>query len=482
MTSLRSRLILSHTLPLLIVLPLMGLVLIYALESQVVLVNLSGNLERQAGILAEVGRDDPALWQDPAAARTFVDRYGARLSARLMLLDGSGRVLVTTDPSEASLVGTRLLGSALAQIQTGQQSVRFRYSQDLQSEIADVWVPVISAEGELLGAVRLSHELATVYGRFQRLRVVVVGVLTGALVVGVTASLALVLTIQRPLVALTESLRRLPFDSRPLKEEGPDEMRVLARTFNALLERQESLRQGRRHLLANVVHELGRPLGALRSAMYALQHGADLDPAFRSELMGGMSAEMARMERVLDDLSGLSGQLIGTLELNQKPTALDPWLDNILGPWREAAQQRGFRWSVERPDPLPTLRIDGDRLGQALGNLLSNAIQHVPPGATITVRAETEGEHLLLRVSDTGPGILPSEHARVFDPFYRSRAHQRVPQGIGIGLSIARGMVEAHGGRLELRSELGQGCEFTIRLPLALALPHPDLKQTLNQV
>jgi signal transduction histidine kinase len=105
-------------------------------------------------------------------------------------------------------------------------------------------------------------------------------------------------------------------------------------------------------------------------------------------------------------------------------------------------------------------------LGQALGNLLSNAIKYTPPGATVSVDAGVDGEMFWIQVGDTGPGIAPEEQARIFDPFYRSQPGQRFPQGMGLGLSIARDVVVAHGGRLELDSAPGLGSRFTVYLPL----------------
>jgi signal transduction histidine kinase len=226
------------------------------------------------------------------------------------------------------------------------------------------------------------------------------------------------------------------------------------------------MEKSRKQLLANLVHELGRPLGALRSGIQALQGGAHQDPQLRDELLGGMVEEVQRLHRLLDDLAHLHDQLLGQLELNRQPLALSEWLPRVLAPWREAAQARRLRWSAEIPENLPTLSVDADRLGQAVGNLLSNAIKYTPLGGEVKVAAGSVDEEIWIKVSDSGPGIPLEEQDKVFTPFYRGQQRRRFPQGLGLGLSIARDQVTAHGGRLDLVSTPGQGSQFTIYLPL----------------
>jgi signal transduction histidine kinase len=104
-------------------------------------------------------------------------------------------------------------------------------------------------------------------------------------------------------------------------------------------------------------------------------------------------------------------------------------------------------------------------LAQVIGNLLSNAIKYTPPGGTISVEVGLEDETFWLRIGDTGPGITEEEQQRIFEPFYRSRRDRRFPQGMGLGLTIAQDLIVAHGGRLEVDSQSGQGSRFTIWLP-----------------
>ncbi|HMN30982.1 MAG TPA: HAMP domain-containing sensor histidine kinase, partial [Caldilineaceae bacterium] len=251
-------------------------------------------------------------------------------------------------------------------------------------------------------------------------------------------------------------------------EQGPVEMRLLVRGFNALVERLQTLELTRRRLLANLVHELRRPLGALRSAVYALINGASDDQTLRTELLTGIDTELKRLQRLVEDLSTLYEQALGHLAVQLQPVDLNEWLTTVLIPWRTAAQQKELAWQVQMPSPAPLVQVDADRLAQALGNLLSNAISYTPTGGAVSVSADVSRETLWITVGDTGPGIAAEEQGQIFEPFYRNRTHERTPHGMGLGLAIARDLVVAHGGRLEVESRPGAGSRFTICLPMPL--------------
>jgi len=467
--TMRGRFVLSHVLPLLVIVPLMGIALIYVLETQVLLQNLSGELAGQALLVAEIASSWGDVWTDPARAQELTMLVHSHVDARVMLLDIDGHMLSSSDPADLDRLGQSMQIAGWTEARAGQISVRTLYSRQLHHEIVDVLVPVIGSEGLVLGIVRLSHQLTGVYERFVRLRYLIAGVLLGGLLVGGVVGWVLALNMERPLERVTHAVDRLISGEHwvPLPEQGPHEMQVLAHSVNGLVARLRGLEQARRQLLANLVHELGRPLGALRSAIQALLGGADRDEVLRQELLVGMEDETDRLRRLLDDLAGLHGQVLGGLELDRRAIALDTWLAHTLSPWREAAQEKGLQWQASIASSLPVLEADPDRLGQVLGNLLSNAIKYTPPGGTVSVDAGVQGEMAWISVSDTGPGIAREEQERIFDPFYRSQPGRRFPQGMGLGLSIARDVVVAHGGLLDLESTPGLGSRFIVYLPLS---------------
>lgn len=466
--TLRQRLIFSHVLPLLIVVPLMGVILIYALEKEVLLDNFSRELEAQAVLFTEVANDYIGIWYDPLLAQAFVDRFSPSLTARVMLLTPDGRLLATNEPLDVLQLGVPFDFSGWAEIRGGTVIVHTVYSRQQHAEVIQVLVPVLGQRGEILGVVRLSRELTTVYEWFLRLRYVIVAVLAAGLVLGTVAALSLALSIERPLLQVTQAIQQLAggHKLRPLAEQGSAEIRLLVRAFNILVDRLHSLEQARRQLLANLVHELRRPLGALFSATEALLSGAEEQPNLRQELLEGIKGEVERLQRLLADLAGLHEQVLGALELEYQPVALPTWLGHVLAPWREAAEDKGLLWDAHIPADLPTLEADPDRLAQALGNLLSNAIKFTPRGKQVFVEAGAGEDEAWIRVVDTGPGIPAEDQDRIFSPFYRGEKATRFPQGMGLGLTIAHDLVTAHEGWLEVDSAPGQGSRFTIHLPL----------------
>jgi signal transduction histidine kinase len=466
--TLRWRLILSHVLPLAIIIPVMGLVLIYVLETQVLLDVLLQEVEGQALLAAKVAAGRSEIWSDPGRAQSFVTDLAADLVTRVMLIDTEGNLLASSELADAGRLGQAIeldgFGTALA----GGITAHTAYSRPMRQEIVDVLVPVPDGGGQIGGVLRLSYRLDSVYDRFLRQRLLVGGILLAGLLVGTAVGWVLALNLERPIRDVTRTVHQLASGEQlaPLPERGPREIQDLVRSVNALVERLHSLEQARRQLLSNLVHELGRPLGSFRSATQALLGRSGEDAALRQELLGGMDAEVDRLGRLLDDLSGLHDQVLGTLELNRQPTALGEWLKHMLPPWRASAQAKGLAWKANIPPDLPSVMVDPDRLDQVVGNLLSNAIKYTPPAGTVSLSAGAEGHEAWIRISDTGPGISLEEQESIFAPFYRSHQGRRFPQGMGLGLSIAYTLVAAHGGRLEVDSTPRQGSHFTVRLPL----------------
>jgi two-component system sensor histidine kinase BaeS len=203
----------------------------------------------------------------------------------------------------------------------------------------------------------------------------------------------------------------------------------------------------------------------LQSAAQALQSGADEDLTLRRELLGGMDDEIRRLRRLLDELAAHYDQLLGPFELHRQSLQLNEWLLRVLVPWREAAQRKGLHWQISLPTDDLSLVVDPDRLAQAIENLVSNAIKYTPAGGSISIAAEADRAGVSIVVQDTGTGIAPIDQARIFEPFFRGQAMRRFPQGMGLGLTIARDVVIAHGGQIDFSSAVGQGTRFTIWLP-----------------
>lgn len=467
MRSLRVRLIISHVLPLVIVFSLVGVALTYLLETQVLLAGSSNELELQAALVADAAAQNPQIWYSPLQAAAFVSQVGGRLSARMMMLTADGQLLATNDTAFRDQLGEVLDVPGLRETVLSRQALRVDYGERPGTGTAEVLMPVIGPTYEVIGVIRLTDPLSSVYARFPRTRTLILGVLSGGTVIGIIAGWLLAVELARPLRRATHAVSQMA-EGQPLNtlpEQGPNEVRMLLRAFNTLTDQRRELEKSRKRLLANLVHELGRPLGALLSATQALAGGADRNPDLRTELLEGMEGQVQLMQRLLDDLTRLYDQTLGPLELERKPVALTPWLAQELAAWREAAQHKGLHWQTHIPDNLPELILDADRIGQALGNVISNAVKYTPPDGEIAISAGTEEGKVWIRVHDSGVGIPKEEQTRIFEPFYRGTTGRRFPQGMGLGLSIARDQLVAHGGHIEVEGTPGVGSTFTLWLP-----------------
>jgi two-component system sensor histidine kinase BaeS len=460
--SLRNRLILSHILPLLVIIPLLGIAMIYLLETRVLLPLIYTNLSDDAILIAEVAHTNPEIWQNSVNAKIFVQGADPYLSGRLTLIDPFGHVLASSDLYDTNSPGH------IVELPNLTTSDRGEVIQMQRGALAEVFTPVIGNSGQYLGVVRLTTRLMTVSEEIYQLRYLLIGVLLLAILAGIGLGSYLAVSINRPLQKVTETIHTLAqgdFRTR-LPESGPQEIRTLAGTLNSMVDRLHSLEEARRQLLANLVHELGRPLGALRSAIHALQKGADRDPELGKDLLNGMDAETIRLQRLLDDLASLYDQVLGSLELNRQMIDLEEWLPEVIVPWETIAEEKGLLWQMNIPKGLPGLYVDDDRVAQAIGNLCSNAVKFTPKGGKVTISAGVEQDHLWIEVSDTGPGISLHDQEMIFQPFYRGNQKRRILQGMGLGLTIARDIINAHGGQIQVESEPGSGAKFKIQLPL----------------
>lgn len=466
--TLRNRLIFSHVLPLLMIIPLMGIVIIYALETKVLLPRLSKELTGEARLLAEIASKQPDIWKNPDFAQDILSQARPYLAARVMWLAPDGRLLASSDPTDADRLGQPLEIPDFTDARHGDVISNTDFSQRLHGEIVDVYAPVIAADNQLAGIIRLSYRFATVYEDFLQLRYLIAVILIVSLLAGVFLGSTLALNVSSPLQIVIEAVYELSRGSRkdPLSEQGPEEIRLLQRSINHLIQRLHSLEEARRCLLANLVHEIGRPLGALHAGVQALLLTPKADPQVVREMLAGMNDETDRLQRLLEDLANLHDQILGTLELERQNIAMADWLPSILHTWEAAAHEKHIHWETKIPSNLPGIDADPLRLAQVVGNLLSNAIKYTPGGGTVSVAAGTAEGKIWIKVSDTGPGIPNEELDMIFTPFYRSPHQKRIAQGMGLGLSIARDLVEAHEGRLEVQSQPGLGSQFTIWLPL----------------
>ena len=472
--SLRNRLILSHILPAMLVIPLMGVAMVYVLETRLLLPMVYRNLAKDATLMAEITRNQPVFWQNSEAAQALVDGVSPYLVGKVSFVALDGHMLASTDSTDSGS-GAQLV--ELPDLTGVAQGEVIQLQRGIQAE---VFTPVFDLSGKPIGIIRMTTRVVTVSDEVYQLRYLLGAVLLFGVLAGVGLGSYLAFSINRPIQRATRSIQALANGDwqAHVQEQGPEEMRRLAETVNTLVDRLNSLEKSRRQLLANLVHELGRPLGAIRSAIQALLKGANKDPQLSSDLLTGLDSETARLQRLLDDLAGLHDQVLGRLELNRQAVQLNEWLTATLSPWETAAQEKGLDWEVEIPQGLPAIVMDSDRMAQAVGNLLSNAIKFTPAGGKVTTTVKLTDAQFVVQVADTGPGIPLEEQNKIFQPFYRGAHGRRIVQGMGLGLSIAHDIVTAHGGEIDLQSVPSAGSRFTMRIPVDI--PHETSPSALR--
>lgn len=455
MTTLRRSLVVSHLLPTVLILPLAAIVLAYLVETQLVLSSSARALASQAQLIAYATAEYPRVWTDAGEAARFAADVRRLIDARLALLGPDGLPLGTS--AAAALLPRPSAGD------TPEVEVRHGW---LEQRVA-VRLPVSDRGQRVVGFVELTQTFEGLASRIGQARTLIVLILAAELAAGTGLGLILAIRLERPIVRLIDAVGRVAAGktTAPIPLRGPAELRRLADSVNALEQRLQALQEQRRRSLANLVHELGRPLGAMRAAVHALQRRAGDDPTIRRELLQGIDQEIERMQPLLEDMAELHRQTQGALQLSLQPVALDGWLSGLLPTWRAAAGDKGLSWREEIGPGLPTAEIDADQLARAIGNILSNAVRYTPAGGAVEVTARVRDE-LRIEIGDSGPGIAPEEQALIFEPFYRSQRQNRFPQGLGVGLTIAREIVLAHGGRLDLVSAPGAGSRFSVVLPL----------------
>jgi signal transduction histidine kinase len=465
--TLRSRLVLSHALPLLVIIPIIGVALTNLIETRVLLPSLSKALMTNAVLLANVAGDEGELWINADYAEYYLTHLRHDISARVQVLTPGGQLFASSDIADSQILGMIFDFAGVAQARAGQVASYTYYNKSSPSEVIDVFVPVLNQNQQLIGILRMSYISNNLYTEFTSSRYVIVGILAGGLLVGIILGWSLALNLSKPIREVTKAINDLAHGNRQTQVavRGPDEIQLLAQSFNFLNDRLSSLEKARKQLLANLVHELGRPLGALRSAIQALAGGAAQDPKLLADLTTGMDDETARLQHLLEDLAHLHDQVLGTLELEYQPLELSDWLPKVLRPWQEAARDKHLTWQIEIPPDLPEISADPIRLASVVENLVSNAIKYTQSGGRVSISAGVEIEGIYIRVQDNGSGIAADEQQKVFEPFYRGNQGRRFKQGMGLGLSIARDLVIAHGGRITLESTPAQGSQFTVHLP-----------------
>jgi two-component system sensor histidine kinase BaeS len=294
-----------------------------------------------------------------------------------------------------------------------------------------------------------------------------------AIIVALMITYFLSQRISAPIHAITVAASKLGKGdlSQRVNFKGKDEVGKLVQTFNSmageLMSMTDSLihaKQLQQNLIADVAHELRTPVASIQAYLEAIQDGL-LEPT--GENLNSIYEDIGLLSRLISDLQLLSQADSNELNLVRQPENIANIIGQVTESMQQQAKAKGISLSVNLPSVLPSVEIDALRISQVIRNLLDNAILHTPRGGEVKVAAKEYNGYIGVEVSDTGEGIPEEELPNIFERFYRvDKSRTRASGGRGLGLTIAKRLVEAHDGKIEVSSESGKGTSFSFTIPV----------------
>ncbi len=365
-----------------------------------------------------------------------------QLRLSFALANQEGRVVIPA--------GSMELGSTIAAAILGQGTPVTVNGQQVGTVVLAGSVPAL---GSLEQRYLTSTNLALLYAAL------------GASAVALALGIILARALTRPIRALTTAIRAMAQGDlkQHVQVRTKDELGELAAAFNQMSADLDRLLQARRQMTADIAHDLRNPLTVIGGYVESMQDGV-LKPT--PQRLDAMQAEVQHLQKLVDDLRMLSQADAGELILNREVVSLPALLERAAQSYRPLAEKQGIRLRIEAQEGLPEIQADPERMVRVLGNLLSNSLRYAPEGGEIALRARAgEPGCVLVSVADNGKGIPPESLPYIFDRLYRVDPARNRGDESGLGLAIARGIVEAHGGSISAESTQGVGTTITIRLP-----------------
>jgi signal transduction histidine kinase len=284
--------------------------------------------------------------------------------------------------------------------------------------------------------------------------------------------IALILTyflsrrILSPVQALTQAANQLGSGdfSQRVDVKGKTELDHLGNTFNTMADNLGRAEELRKNMVADIAHELRNPLANIKGYLEAARDGLI---ETNEDTIRKLDEEATLLVRLVDDLQELSLAEAGELKLEREPGDIGKIIETTAQMMQTKASQKGVSLKFAHSDDLPEIDIDVHRISQVLHNLIENAITATPPGGTISISAQQEDDFIEVRVIDNGEGIPAEDLENIFERLYRvDKSRARATGGSGLGLTIARRLVEAHGGQIRVESEPGKGSCFSFTIPI----------------
>ncbi len=452
-----------------------------------VLVSLSA-LAIVAAVLFIYIIQNPSTYRQANARLTVVAallRKNESALSKLMLPELQTRIQQASQNSDVRIVIFNKKRQVIADSLSAQQNTlhmpllpRLRVSSVLRDQLGNYWLYIIQHlnDGDwlLVAVPRPSVPLLTILS--DELMLPILGAAAVALIISLIVAFWLARWIGEPLQHLVVASHQMPsVDAKPISPSGPHEVQELTRAFNQMNKRVQISRKSQRDFVANVSHELKTPLTSIQGFAQAILDGTADNPESREQAARVIFDEAGSMHRIVLNLLDLARMDSGTLEFQRLPVNLKALLYNIAEKFTPQALSAGISIHVEVTD-LPDIIGDGDRLAQVFTNLVDNAVKHTPASGRVTLSAKPGDpaglreslREVQIEVSDSGSGISAEALPHIFERFYQADPSRPGGEkhGTGLGLSIVKEIVEAHGGKISVRSAPGTGSVFTVVLPV----------------
>ena len=418
--------------------------------------------------------DAPALQRQLIAA-------GGELGGRVLLLDQNGKVQLD---SYGEIQGTRLEYPEIVSILVKGQNVDYGV-HELETGVSldtshllfarrstAAWVGYCTAgvvyASDVIGVLLLVSPVQEIMQNLYQLQDQMVLIFAAIALTSLICAWVFSRVITRPIAGLNRGIQKMSkgdFSAR-VKVRGSGEMKQLARAFNSMSEKLETLDQSRNQFVSNASHELKTPLATMKIMIESLIYQPDMDKNLRTEFMTDINNEIDRLSAIVSDLLTLVQMDSQNVKLTRENLSIAQLVKENAHRLQPIADQKGQKIILSLADPCD-MYADRNKLNQVIYNLMENAVKYTQAGGQVKVTLQRQGRDARLTVADNGPGIPKESLPHIFDRFYRvDKARSREKGGTGLGLSIVHQLVLLHGGSIRVESEEGSGASFIVELPL----------------
>ncbi len=458
---LRAKLMLSHSLPILLLVPLLGFYLFFNLRN-LYFDRVEEDLFRGGTILAATLQTDPELASDVSRLQQIVGLVHSQSAIHIQAIGRDGVILTSTESSDAPIIGTVSQDPGVRTALKGQSWG----SNDANTQSDTVTVAIPVAGRGPVGAILLSLSLVDTQATFSRLQFLIISATL------VSSALSLIIggilgsALSQPLLNLAQSTQSIVSGdyTHRVTIRSRDEVGELAANFNTMAEQLSEQRAAREQLLNDVAHELRGPIGALHAAIEFIRRGMSEKATLVKPLLDEIEQELSRLGRLTHRLN-LAAPDSSALPLELVPLDVAAIARRTIMLFGPEVEQNGLKLVSDLPPELPLTAGNEDALAEVLTNLIENAIKFTPTGGQVKVSGGKNGQKVWIQVADTGMGLTVDEQSRLFQRFYRGDPSRPRPRGIGLGLAISNELVQLHHGRISLSSKVNRGTTFRMELP-----------------